>query len=57
MPDSSTAFAEALLLWNHARSKLQAIETAILGNLMRIGTAVSALLNIGETVPRTRELG
>ena len=44
VPDSSTAFAKALRLWNHARERLQAIETAIVANLMPTGTALFALL-------------
>jgi drug/metabolite transporter (DMT)-like permease len=57
VPDSSTAFAKALRLWNHARERLQAIETAIVANLMPTGTALFALLIVGETVSPNVQVG
>jgi hypothetical protein len=33
------------------------LKFSLVENLMPIGTALFAMLNIGETVPRTRELG
>lgn len=42
--------AIAFLLWNHARKRLLAFESSIIGNLMPIGTALFAPFIIGETV-------
>ncbi len=45
VPDSSTAFAETLLPWNHDRKWLQAFETSIVANLMPIDTGLFALFD------------
>ncbi len=53
VPSSMLAF----FLWNHARRNLKAFEMSITLNLVPIGTALSAPLLIGETIPMRAWVG